>query len=248
MPTATQFTALGSGNGFPFCLSKVNVSVYDHWTTLGGVNKDNPASSDELIRRSLEAAMKLFWNLDAINCDAKYLNSASVSSAVMGVTDGLGSAIEPKDRVCKSDIRSSTTDPNGSYINEARVGSILNIRRLYDGITSDEDNFIGYGASGGTSLTSIFAFMQCSGGAFGGRSYISLSGYCDEWNNSGYAEDYQYVNLGDTNSPIWLVCSAAARADAGYSGTAHASSLISTVATASGSGKAEITDFVFYTY
>ena len=63
MPTATEFTALGAGNGFTFCISQVDVDNFDHWTTLSGVNKNNPTASDSLIADSFQLAMKLYWNL-----------------------------------------------------------------------------------------------------------------------------------------------------------------------------------------
>lgn len=69
MPTANSFTALGRGNGFPFCLTKRDVTALNdqwHWTTLSGVNADNytsysGSSLQEKVDQSLAHAMKLYW-------------------------------------------------------------------------------------------------------------------------------------------------------------------------------------------
>lgn len=75
MPTATPFTALGVGNGFPSCLGKVeigNLSGGIMWTTLSGVNADNytsfgGAALAQKVSESLELAMKLYWNKFKLN-------------------------------------------------------------------------------------------------------------------------------------------------------------------------------------
>jgi len=79
MPTATSFTALGKGNGFPSCLAKLDVtdanslgsviySPYDqgsiNWMTLGGVSSGSASESE--INLSLRNAMKLFYNLHSV--------------------------------------------------------------------------------------------------------------------------------------------------------------------------------------
>jgi hypothetical protein len=75
MPIAQKFKALGAGNGFPFCPSKVDISNASDstmWTTLSGVNADNYTSFGDAalagkISQSLELAMKLYWNKFKIN-------------------------------------------------------------------------------------------------------------------------------------------------------------------------------------
>ena len=44
MPDATKFMTDGVGNGFPFCCEEFDVTDYDLWTTLSGVNASNYAS------------------------------------------------------------------------------------------------------------------------------------------------------------------------------------------------------------
>jgi len=75
MPTATPFTALGRGNGFPFCANKIEINGLPDstmWTTLSGVNADNytgfgEAALAEKVNESLELAMKLYWNKFKLN-------------------------------------------------------------------------------------------------------------------------------------------------------------------------------------
>ena len=264
MQTATKFEAEGVDNGFPFCPPKVNVadrgdgSPYDYWTTLSGVSKDSPVASDALIAESLQLGMKLFWNLNEINCDAAYEdisgNINSVSSAIFEVFNESGSATEPKDRVCNTlGLQSSTTDPNNSNFPHAQIGSNrLNICRMYDGPTSSEDNFIGHGATLARPLNPRTTFIGCTGGAAGGFCSTVLGGYLNEENISSIAEDYQYVNMGSVGSPIWLTCAAVAQNSGSYSGTVDASLLISEITYTNGptvrNGYAEITSLEFYTY
>ena len=67
MPTATSFTALGRGNGFPFCADRVDVSSYDFWVTLGGYAKTSSGDvTQEQINNSRINAMKLFWNVNSL--------------------------------------------------------------------------------------------------------------------------------------------------------------------------------------
>ena len=83
MPEAKHFNAEVRGNGFPFCLPKIDVNevyngdpdfddgdpVYVDWITLGGWSKDNgpPAIGAEASKSlSLQNASKLFWNLNGL--------------------------------------------------------------------------------------------------------------------------------------------------------------------------------------
>jgi len=143
MPTATPFTALGRGNGFPFCPTKVDVSTFDNVREL-----------------TLAEAMKIFWNLysgtPTLSYSWTYTSptppnpesysySASLNSEVVLTPDKY-----PHDRVCYvSGISLNESESDGT---EEDRGVFLRfqlstfIRRLYNGVTTDEDNFIGYGA------------------------------------------------------------------------------------------------------
>lgn len=125
MPTATPFTALGKGNGFPSCFGKVeigNLSGEIMWTTLSGVNADNytsfgEAALAEKVSESLELAMKLYWNkfkLNGLSASSSGDNSrltSRFSSTISEVWDGSLSGmtnqdvtdagvVKPNERVC----------------------------------------------------------------------------------------------------------------------------------------------------
>ena len=161
MPTATSFTALGAGNGFNSCLSKQNVANYDYWTTLSGWNKNNtPATAEakaQSIADSHALAMSMYWNLyqvtghAAVYFDVLYdpliVYAVTVGRYYNPPNSGNLTAIEPKDRACISGgLFSQETnydeDMGTSYMQIN--GSIL---RLYDGDTTEESNFVGYGVS-----------------------------------------------------------------------------------------------------
>jgi len=87
MPTATPFTALGRGNGFPFCLTY--------------------QSFDETIHAgeyTFTEAMQLFWNLQSfnltINTDGPSTYTPLVSVNGWDLEEGIDK--EPKDRVCNT--------------------------------------------------------------------------------------------------------------------------------------------------
>lgn len=112
MPEAEPFTALGRGNGFPFCPERVDVDDFDDWITLGGYRKGDAGSpTAEQINDSLIAAMKFYWMMSAVKFSASASASASspsttASAASSGAT---GDQIEntsdvktPAQRVCGS--------------------------------------------------------------------------------------------------------------------------------------------------
>ena len=90
MPTADSFTALGRGNGFPFCNAKVDltsgvtsstdgsVGAADFWVTLGGVSSGT--ASQAQIDLSLNNAMKLYWNQYSITAGNLSASSSGQSS------------------------------------------------------------------------------------------------------------------------------------------------------------------------
>jgi len=90
MPTADSFTALGRGNGFPFCTAKVDltsgvtsstdgsVGAADFWVTLGGVSSGT--ASQAQIDLSLNNAMKLYWNQYSITAGNLSASSSGQSS------------------------------------------------------------------------------------------------------------------------------------------------------------------------
>jgi hypothetical protein len=154
----------GVGNGFPFCPPKVDVSGFDHWTTLSGWSKvDTPASDSAKatsIASSRAFAAKLFWNIDGYatgECTVTTAQgpTASIPFPVGSADATSGSLDEPKDRACY------TGDEDGYIVHDEVLGTddfgdpllydldvhcgAPKIVRMYDGMTTNEDNFVGYG-------------------------------------------------------------------------------------------------------
>jgi len=155
MPTATPFTALGTGNGFPFCIDeKLDVSSYDAVQPL-----------------TFAQAMKIYWNLHGavgffkfpadetgnpiievnnVN-DQDFIDYNEVTGEIKD--DNSGTPTEPKGRVCNPPFTGINGGKNIEGNNNfSSLGSNINLEdgfvRYYDGDISDEDNFIGYGYFG----------------------------------------------------------------------------------------------------
>ncbi len=155
MPTADTFTALGRGNGFPFCIDeKLDVSSYDAVQPL-----------------TLAQAMKIYWNLHGavgffkfptgqpgspiINVeDINDQDFIDYSSETGGINeDNSDTPTEPKERVCSPPFSGingfKSVDDSTSF---SSFGSSINLEdgfvRYYNGNVSNENNFIGYGYLG----------------------------------------------------------------------------------------------------
>lgn len=148
MPTATPFTALGAGNGFPFCLPKVDVSDYTYCNAL-----------------TFAQAMKFYWNSYSFTMSAA-VNYTGFTQSVSNPTvdnrsynaidqNPAGYTVgdrEPSKRIC------STSTTGKSYLKKEdsnqydAVGVLFyptpTIEKLYNGATDNESKFIGYGFNG----------------------------------------------------------------------------------------------------
>ena len=102
MPTADPFNALTKGNGLAFCASKVDVSGFDKWQTLGGY-RDSAASGGTAvtaaqIQTSLDNAMLLYWNMNGNVVSAaasnigggNNLSTSAGSNWIVAVISGFG--------------------------------------------------------------------------------------------------------------------------------------------------------------
>lgn len=157
MPTAIPFAALGAGNGFSFCPLKVNVADYDYWTTLSGVNKNNPETSDSLIAESLQLAMQLFWNFNGLSMEDSFTTPDGSYSDTWSVDMEAGVDEFEVMYFIKSDFAGSDSNENktprervcykifGVYQEYGFAFFTVNIVRMYNGVTTDEGNFVGYG-------------------------------------------------------------------------------------------------------
>jgi len=174
MPTTTEFTALGAGNGFPSCIGKVdigNLSSGIMWTTLSGVNADNytsfgEAALAEKVSESLELAMKLYWNkfkLDGLSASSSGNLSRRTSrfvpideplteswnGNVSGMTDADANSagvLEPINRVCGGGAKRILKPENVEGVNQD--GDTVSSASL----ELDEKSYIVYGIYNGDTL------------------------------------------------------------------------------------------------
>jgi hypothetical protein len=220
MPTATPFTALGRGNGFPFCPVNLEVSVYDYWTTLGGFNHESGGTPLQAeIDLSLVNAMKLYWNF--------YGATLSVSAATAEVNNidvSDDARAEPSLRVCGGFTIVTKSDEAGEaefgfdvYFAEVQV--VVNIFRY-----TLNGEFIGYGLNDFVIATAL--------DVIGGDSLsLSILGA----SNSSSDFDFSLVTI----SGIPFLCAA-------FSSDANANA--ATISVSAGDSSASITSFDFYTY
>jgi hypothetical protein len=198
MPTATPFTALGAGNGFPYCLDKYNdkfnVLDYDNWITLGGNKKGEPVTEEG---KGLDQAMQIMWNLNSVKSnwdgfanDLEINGDQSKWDSMMWYKVGTGSVTDvffaPKDRVCYKYFSASDYDEyeSGKFV---YLSVSSRISRLYNGQTDDEDNFVGYGLR--LALSDI---QQEGGGVF--RSGFRLRSFTDDVEYSFDTSEYISLN------------------------------------------------------
>ncbi len=187
MPTATPFTALGRGNGFPFCITEIDISTFPSnykWTTLSGVNTDNyttfsGSSLLEKVNSSQVMAMSIYWNkfksngLSASSSGySKYRNSrfqptsglsVTWNTSLSGMTDSDAISVEdPVDRLCTPHYKDITKSENIEGTDQDggtdNVGS-LSIKDSLSSILAlyDEDTLLGY-----ATLPSTYPFNNSS--------------------------------------------------------------------------------------
>lgn len=168
MPTATEFIALGAGNGFASCLTSINITDkgFDKWTTLGGNSKGGSVTESG---KGLAQAMQFYWNLEGFRFSAsasasraaqpnanppRPARSASASIGPNYSSDADSSIkIIPIDRVCGGSLKDISVrdyDYDNGVAASCSFGfsswnSTNEIYRYYNGVTRNEDNFVGYG-------------------------------------------------------------------------------------------------------
>jgi len=191
MPTASAFTALGAGNGFPFCPSRVDVTdaegggnyAWEMWSTIDGYNKDS--TEDRTVAGIIESkrlAMLYIWNTYQLTGEV-VVSSDSVSNvnsedhALHGDPDADPIPLPPKSRVCLPGNGGfgdyiEIEDADGNAVANLSIEVPLMVTAMYDGITSEEENFIGYGIAE-PGKTGIYAFSDDLAG-FGDYVYVEF--------------------------------------------------------------------------
>lgn len=198
MPTATPFNA-GVGNGFTECLSRVDVSSFDFWTTLGGNRQGGGVTESG---QGLAQAMAIFWNLNGVsgnytqvsvpvNVDFALLidGEAGTFDSFSWTKIGGGSVLgffTPMDRVCytsfSSIVREEDTDDDIDVLFQVRGEPI----RMYNGSTSNEGNFVGYGCQRFVNIE------QAGGNVFFDSRFRLLTHVTPD---SDFADDAKYVEI-----------------------------------------------------
>jgi len=205
MPTAIPFTALGRGNGFPFCVTKKDVSGFTNWITLGGVSSGS--ASESQVNESFRNAMKLWWNLNSItgSFSVSSTNSADGNLSVSEtnyesvlIRKGESDPLVPFRRSCRgtssstsfslgelaSGFSKTASVANDGVSGEIQVGNNNFIVRMYNGSTDNEDNFVGYGVS---QLAHISGFADVRN--VQGAVDIEVGSYINGTNDSGVDPD-----------------------------------------------------------
>lgn len=209
MPVAEKFKALGAGNGFPFCLPKVNVLEYTKWTTFSGFNDGSGgAPTQTQIDNSFALALKLFWNGYKLNCEAT-VDGTTITS-VDSENDAGGRILTPKERVSGNVGISKYIDEIGEYTDSIQVDLDIIPCKMYKGDVSNEANFIGYGF-GERSIElnqgNYFALVHVSGyWRIDDADYDVEAGYCsvpitnDSSSFAGVCGGFSAGNSGGFNS------------------------------------------------
>ena len=152
MPAVNSFAALGVGNGFPFCPAKEDISAYDLWSTIDGYNKSNTSPRIAAgIAESKRLAMLYIWNTYQL------IGSVTVSSETISDPNSednantpTGDPLNPRSRVCLA-YNEGFSDFGELYSSTSYLMAFLDlyvhlrVTAMYNGSTSDESNFIGYG-------------------------------------------------------------------------------------------------------
>jgi len=225
---------------FPFCPGKVDVSGFDYWTTLGGTQKGN-TPTDQEIALSLINATKLYWLFFRISAYNDFDSDGAFNDFIDAeghYTDREGWKFifgqpEPIKRVCKTEDGfgglgnsvSMTRVTNNSIALAFQMQTTSgNVMRLYDGDTTNESNFVGYGlksnpfaARDTTNIIGLNIYSGSSGCA------VQLNSYGDTPTiGAGEISDEAYVIF---NGIHFVCCAWSRNTKSGVSGTANAANL-----------------------
>lgn len=171
-------------SGFPMQLAKVDVSGFDLWSTLGGTTNSNIGSLTDAqlaanLNTSLANAGKLYWRLYALNGTSRG-DSASINSTVDLIT-GFDLPIDRMRSPFGNEIIGGGGAANGElavgFANHSAIGGFV---RMYNGVTTDEANFVGYGMeSDNADLTVLTPGINISDSGTGSFCYVYVCSYAN---------------------------------------------------------------------
>lgn len=144
-PTAKEFNLMGRGNAMDNCIMKVEVTDYNlpMWTTLSGVNSDDPSTSDALIKESFDLMLDYHYNCYAWDITA---TSTGNDTSTYG-----GGPIVWNETVSEMVLKANTYNSNGGVDlnrgNDATFPSLPHYRQCRSGgIQDSSGNYIAGGA------------------------------------------------------------------------------------------------------
>ena len=241
MPEATPFMALEVGNGFPFIPERVNVENFDYWITLGGTQKGSTPTPLEIATSHINA-VKFYWSLYRANFTLSATSpsySATLSSALLKKL-GLTDMPTPVQRACapRLEFEEFVIDPPFTFV--ALGQSVIGPVEMYNGVTTDNNNFVGFG---------IKTFMRLEASGRRPESKVTLHSYkyATPINTSDQIVDVQYATF--QGFPVVSYASAKKRSNAG---SLSANALAFTASAVDGNINEETVatmgSFEFYTY
>jgi len=268
MPVADSFNFPGNpsggfGSGFPSCITKVDVSGYDYWTSLSGWSKINEPIGDSAksasVLESRRLAMKIYWNIYSMTVDidtsvtgtigqSAYLEEVNMLYTQFS-NDGTeveNPKAEPMERVCGTRIcaRSVVSNPGGISQTSAYAQMTSSVISLYNGSTDDPSLFVGYG------IVSNIIFARGISGSSRARAIVAINSYGDlSINTSTTTYDHAYTTLdGEFN----IFCKVTTQSTSSGTRVADATNLLGSASSTSGSNtysaSSTITSLDFYTY
>ena len=201
MPTAQKFISDGEGNGFPFCLTKVDVS---------GFADTAPMTYSEIMSFYYNIySMTSFASMTEVSpvFDGDVSNPNIDTRLVDGVDENpVGYQVgdrEPIKRACVAVGIGYEAETDGENFNAVRVDFVVpgEIARMYDGVTTDEGNFVGYGfgiESGGEAFPTEIGFSEAGSdtGTVGSRT--SVYSWAEEGIPNDWWSDFSVMGTPDT--------------------------------------------------
>tara|TARA_A100000171_G_scaffold22899_1_gene21324 strand:+ start:2615 stop:3535 length:921 start_codon:yes stop_codon:yes gene_type:complete len=145
-PTAKDFNFFGRGNTQEFCITRLDMADYNFtmWTTLAGVNSDNPVTTRAKIKESFDIMVDVHYNTYAFEVDASSTGNNHGFNGVYTWDESIDEVV----------LKTTTYNSNGGLEyhrgDDATFPSLPHYRTCRRmGIKDDSGNFIAGGASNG---------------------------------------------------------------------------------------------------
>lgn len=213
MPTANPFQFKGRGNGLENCISLAPLntpfSSTVMWTTLAGVNSNNPIVDQDKIDESLVLAYKLVYNTYQFKGSCRSFNivngitqSDSTANDIVLKKTGAGddgnnatNPSEPRDRTCNSASNTYITTDQRTRV-QASINNSIGIMTHNGETVSNGGQLVGYSVFG-NSFSPLCAFL--GNRSAGGSANVFLQTVDFDLQNNSLPDDElknAFVELG----------------------------------------------------